>query len=494
MATEIHAFLLQFDPLVVLTSVGMSWVFANLIYAFATSRLHPPSKKQNIPPVSPHRWPLIGSLQFLISPWLFAQDSVKSLDSTIFSFNLTDRLFITMVGENLRKWMFEAGKQFDLEAGHRALVGIPDPDKGIANETLDNAEAKIPIKRLVAMIRPDKLEAALPQFLEDIDKYFQALPDEGIMDPEISENEPRLRKVARLFLQLESPVGASGILFPWIPSPAKIMRTIAGARLYFIFKGIISNRRKTGVVEEDPLQFLLSCGDDEMTIVKTVLGTLFAGQTNSGILIGYTTVLMLQNPSVLAQARKEIIDLSLPYRDVSNSTVDALKGVPLREWEDGLETIDLALKEGIRLFLTGHAYRQNIGSDCPLQVEDKLYTLPHKAILAYPLADVHMDPNIYPNPMDFDISRYSRGEGSSIPYGYLGWGMGRHPCLGMRLAKLLEKLVTAFFIANFDLEVVTKTGEPSDFVPRPDVRVQGTRPPNAQERAKCHIKYRKVKS
>ncbi|KAH8923142.1 hypothetical protein BT69DRAFT_1350361 [Atractiella rhizophila] len=357
MATEIHAFLLQFDPLVVLTSVGMSWVFANLIYAFATSRLHPPSKKQNIPPVSPHRWPLIGSLQFLISPWHFAQDSVKSLDSTIFSFNLTDRLFITMVGENLRKWMFEAGKQFDLEA--------------------------------------DKLEAALPQFLEDIDKYFQALPDEGIMDPyahlpihgsrskitansfdtlyfiifklivriigcrEISENEPRLRKVARLFLQLESPVGASGILFPWIPSPAKIMRTIAGARLYFIFKGIISNRRKTGVVEDDPLQYLLSCGDDEMTIVKTVLGTLFAGQTNSGILIGYTTVLMLQNPSVLAQARKEVIDLSLPYRDASNSTVDALKCVPLREWEDGLETIDLALKEGIRLFLTGHAYRQN---------------------------------------------------------------------------------------------------------------------------------------
>lgn len=42
----------------------------------------------------------------------------------------------------------------------------------------------------------------------------------------------------------------------------------------------------------------------------------------------------------------------------------------------------------------------------------------------------HQDPAIYPNPSKWDPGRYSkdRAEDQHQPYGYLGWGAGRHPC------------------------------------------------------------------
>lgn len=53
----------------------------------------------------------------------------------------------------------------------------------------------------------------------------------------------------------------------------------------------------------------------------------------------------------------------------------------------------------------------------------------------YGLDEVHMDPNIYKDPLKWDPSRYypERSEDKKIPYSYLGWGGGLHPCVGSRV-------------------------------------------------------------
>lgn len=54
-----------------------------------------------------------------------------------------------------------------------------------------------------------------------------------------------------------------------------------------------------------------------------------------------------------------------------------------------------------------------------------------------------MDPNIYKNPTQWDPSRYLPGreeDKSEGGLGYLGWGAGRHPCLGMRVSTFLLSL------------------------------------------------------
>jgi cytochrome P450 len=54
------------------------------------------------------------------------------------------------------------------------------------------------------------------------------------------------------------------------------------------------------------------------------------------------------------------------------------------------------------------------------------------AFLAYNLSDIHFDPDVYSDPMRFDPGRFSpeRAEGKDVANAFLGWGAGRHPCLG----------------------------------------------------------------
>jgi cytochrome P450 len=48
----------------------------------------------------------------------------------------------------------------------------------------------------------------------------------------------------------------------------------------------------------------------------------------------------------------------------------------------------------------------------------------------YVFDDVHMDPDIYPDPLIYDPGRYLTGleEDKKVQHGYLGWGVGLHPC------------------------------------------------------------------
>ena len=45
---------------------------------------------------------------------------------------------------------------------------------------------------------------------------------------------------------------------------------------------------------------------------------------------------------------------------------------------------------------------------------------------------------------------------------------GRHPCTGMRVAKLEIKILVAFMLAGFEFNVVDKFGKPLKESPRPD--------------------------
>lgn len=48
----------------------------------------------------------------------------------------------------------------------------------------------------------------------------------------------------------------------------------------------------------------------------------------------------------------------------------------------------------------------------------------------YLIDDVHMNPEIYPDPLTWDPARYAPGreEDKKVPNAFLGWGAGFHPC------------------------------------------------------------------
>ena len=81
-------------------------------------------------------------------------------------------------------------------------------------------------------------------------------------------NDPRLlAKTLSFFETIQQSATPAGVIFPWLPTPAKLKRTYAGGALYIIFQGIVNERKKTGKREEDALQFMIDQGDDVIKII-----------------------------------------------------------------------------------------------------------------------------------------------------------------------------------------------------------------------------------
>lgn len=85
---------------------------------------------------------------------------------------------------------------------------------------------------------------------------------------DIADDPILLEKTLSLFEQVEASSTPTTILFPWLPTPAMVKRTIAGGRLYMILSGIVEKRKKEGTRGDDPLQVLIDEGDDMGKIVE----------------------------------------------------------------------------------------------------------------------------------------------------------------------------------------------------------------------------------
>lgn len=70
---------------------------------------------------------------------------------------------------------------------------------------------------------------------------------------DIADDPILLEKTLSLFEQVAAFSTTTTILFPWLPTPAMIKRTIAGGRLYMILNEIVGRRGKEGRRDNDPL-------------------------------------------------------------------------------------------------------------------------------------------------------------------------------------------------------------------------------------------------
>lgn len=125
---------------------------------------------------------------------------------------------------------------------------------------------------------------------------------------------------------------------------------------------------------------------------------------------------------------KHGIDSSLPM-------IEQLGQLPLGAWEQEFPLIDTCLRESIRIQLLGTAFRKNIsGRSIPTGKGDEV--IPPGAFVTYAIADAHLDPEIYTEPKKWDPARLlpDRAEDKKKTHAYLGWGVGRHPCLGMKVS------------------------------------------------------------
>ncbi|KAI9723793.1 MAG: hypothetical protein M1828_004043 [Chrysothrix sp. TS-e1954] len=490
-------------------------IIASLILFTAGALLYnlynylPPPFPSSSPALVSGRVPVLGALRFFTARWDFFRSAAAHSTTGNFSFNLGKYQVIGISGDEGRKFVFDT-KLLNFSEGYGVLFGQAPPQRDNTDDPhMQKGFAAYFSKRITQMMKSENLGHNLHKYFHDMRyqlDHIASTSRNNITQPfdsiyeivfqltmrtvgcdDIAEDPATLTKVLHMYEGIEKSATPATLMFPSLPWPAVISRYWSGFKMYMIFKRISDERKRTGKKRDDCLQFLLDQGDDTANVISFVQGALFAGQLNSGINAAYVITCLARYPEWRQRCREELAQVAGRYaKDPSSPLLDQLEQVPLHVWESGFTINDLCLKESIRLQLLGSVLRRNVsGEDIEIpnsaakSPTGKPEIIPNGAVVTYHVAEVHNNPDIYKDPEIWDPSRYMEGreEDKKREYAWLGWGAGRHPCLGMRFAKLEQNLIIAFFLAKFDFWLVDKNGQTTETLPRIDVNAHSARKP-----------------
>ncbi|PSN35347.1 Cytochrome P450 4c21 [Blattella germanica] len=90
-------------------------------------------------------------------------------------------------------------------------------------------------------------------------------------------------------------------------------------------------------------------------------------------------------------------------------------------------------------------------------IKEVLRLHPTGTNLEIPIHHIHMDPEVYPNPEDFNPDHFLPEKVvNRHPYAYIPFSAGPRNCIGQRFAMLEEKTVLSYLIRNFKFETLNK--------------------------------------
>jgi sterol 14-demethylase len=383
-------------------------------------------------------WPVLGSMRYFSDRQRFMLGHIAESISGNFSFYFGKHHIVGLGGAEGKKTFFES-KLLDLSEGCVQLLFPPPIVSCLApvhmltilfvtyryavlftgTPKLETEKNNEPIgvwftRTLSVMIKADGLSKNLSSLVETtktlLERNAPKQPgEEAVLDPfddiyrvvyaltmrtvgaaEIYRSPELMDKTLDWFEKLQS-ASAMQIIFPWLPTFTDLRRLVAGGRLYYLLKGFVDDRKKTGRREDDPLQHLIDTGDDDIKKVisvgyvlvkgvcaedirnlllamQLVLGSLFAGQLNSGINVAYELCWLASTPEWYRRVQKEVDDVVEAHRqDPEQSAAEVLSTLSLKEWEVSFPMIDMCQRETIRHHMTGTAFRKNTSNvDVPI--------------------------------------------------------------------------------------------------------------------------------
>lgn len=105
--------------------------------------------------------------------------------------------------------------------------------------------------------------------------------------------------------------------------------------------------------------------------------------------------------------------------------------------------------------------------------KDKKLFFERNSVVLIPIISLHMDPEYFPNPNQFDPDRFSPENGGAKAFMergvFLPFGTGPRICVGNRFAVAQSKIAIAALIKNFDISVNSKS--PKEYVIHPQALV-----------------------
>ena len=445
----------------------------------------PPPAAKAVPELA-GGWPLVGHLpDFLKDPISMLSRGRRELGE-LFRFRLGPRKFVLFTGPEAHDFYFRAPEdQLNAKAVYQFTV--PIFGRGVAYD----ASPELMDEQL-GFLFPALREAAMSRFarimFEETKRFADALGEDGEVNLPVVMNELTVKIASRCLIgqevrdqvdagfaetyhDLQKGINTLGFFLPRLPTAAHRSRDRARRQVAELFSRIMAERRLSGACPDDFMQALMQArykdsralSDDEITGI--LLTVLFAGQHTSAVLATWTGLELMRAPSYLARVRDEIQDV---YREEGAMTLASLKRqAALEHAVRECERLHPPLIMLIRKVLKSVRYGD--------------HHVPAGTLAMVSPAVSHRLPHVFADPERFSPERFDPPacEDKQHQYALIGFGGGKHVCMGKHFAYLQLKAIWTVLLDRFDFHLDTE-------FPAPNYGSWVTGP-----KAPCRLRYRR---
>ncbi|XP_061370472.1 ent-kaurenoic acid oxidase 2-like isoform X1 [Gastrolobium bilobum] len=260
-----------------------------------------------------------------------------------------------------------------------------------------------------------------------------------------SESEPVMEALEREYTTLNHGVRAMKIN---IPGFAYHKALKARKNLVAIFQSIVDERRNLREryfpsKSKDMMDALIDVVDDngrkltDEYIIDIMLMYLNAGHESSGHITMWATFFLQQHPEYLHKAKAE-------QEEIIKKRPPTQKGLTLSEVRQ-MDFLYKVIDETMRVI----TFSLVVFREAKIDVNINGYTVPKGWKILVWFRSVHLDPEIYPNPKEFNPNRWNKEHKAGE---FLPFGAGSRLCPGNDLAKMEIAVFLHHFLLNYKLE------------------------------------------
>jgi sterol 14alpha-demethylase len=411
--------------------------------------------------------PLIGhALEFRRNPVGLIQRG-RDRFGDIFSFPLFGRTVHVLTGAAANEAFFKASDQV-LSAKEAYQFTVPIFGKGVAYDAEPDLMDQ-QLRMVHPALRDEKMQSYASFIETEVEQSINRWGDSGTLDLLSTMNEITIRtagrcligaefqtelahRFARLYHDLEGGINLVAFFAPHFPLPAMWRRDRARRQVVELIAPLIAARRSACASSDDFLDALILARQPDGTLLSDdqitglLLTLLFAGQHTSAVLASWTGLLMMQHPhwveSVLAEQAAVI--------RTDRMTLAVLKQ---------LSRLERCIKEAERMHPPLIMLMRKLIQDFEYQG----HVLAAGDLALVSPAVSHRIGSIFADPDRYDPDRFAppREEDRRTPYALIGFGGGKHRCIGLAFAYQQVKVIWSILLRRFAFELITPEQQPN---------------------------------
>ena len=449
--------------------------------ALATAWLLRPAKAR-APPRLPSLPVVGGAYRFVVQKPLGLFGEGYRRCGQVFTIPMFHKTVALLVGPEVTAQFF---KGTDLQMSQKEVYqfNVPTFGRGVVFD-VDHTVRREQFRWFADALKPNRLRTYVDKMLDEAEDFFGKWGDEGELDlnKELATllimtasrcllgkevRETMFERVSSLFHDLDMGMQPISVLFPHLPIEAHRKRDAARKEMSKVFAEVIEKRRAAvaagGEKEVDILQAFIDAKysnvnggrrstDEE--IVGMLIAGLFAGQHTSSVTSSWTS-LYLHSKENRDRCLPPVLDEQLRLMAEHGDRLDY-------DIISKMDHLHRAMKEALRLHPPLIMLMRYAHEDFHVKTRDgKEYTIPKGTICGTSPTFTHRLEYIYKNPDMYDPDRFGPGreEDKYMPFSFIGFGGGRHQCMGENFAFMQVKCIVSVLLRNFDIELISPLPE-----------------------------------